>query len=91
MTPPLTPGQLLIIADEFARTHRVTVRSFAALAQAAAVSGARIEGIPVFVDVAEARAALEEAVRLAKPLSAHNDLFALVCGDVYLRFAATRR
>ncbi len=90
MTPPLTSGQLLIIADEFAATHRVTVRSFAALVQVAAVPGARIEGIPVFADVAAARSALEEAVRLTTPLSARNDLFALVCGDVYTRFAATR-
>ena len=40
MTQPLTPEQLLLIADEFCAAHRVQVRDFAALVAAASVPGA---------------------------------------------------
>ncbi|AGF71025.1 hypothetical protein [Corynebacterium halotolerans] len=90
MIPGLTPEQLLLIADEFARVNRVEVRSFAALAQAAATPGAHFAGVPVFADVAAARAGLEDAVRLLEPLTGRNNAFASVCGEVYEKFAAAR-
>lgn len=90
MMPGLTPEQLLIIADEFAAVHRIEVRSFAALAQVAATPGARFNGIPVFADVASARAGLEDAVRRLAPLTDRNESFATVCGEAYQRFAQSR-
>ncbi len=90
MIPGLSPEQLLIIADEFATAQRVEVRSFAALAQVAATPGARFDGIPVFADVASARAGMEEAIRLLRPLTDNNEVFAEICGEVYERFAESR-
>lgn len=87
MTRPLTPEQLLLIADEFCAVHRVRVRNFAALAAAAAVPGARLHGVAVFDSTAAAGQALGETVVSLVPLSGKNEEFARVCGEVYRRFA----
>lgn len=87
MTRPLTPEQLLLIADEFCAVHRARVRSFAALAAAAAAPGARLHGVAVFDSPAAAGQALEEAVAKLAPLNDKNEAFARVCGEVYRRFA----
>ena len=87
MTRPLTPEQLLLIADEFCAVHRVRVRNFAALAAAAAVPGARLHGVAVFDSPDAAGRALEETVVKLAPLNDKNEEFARVCGEVYRRFA----
>lgn len=87
MTRPLTPEQLLLIADEFCAVHRVRMRSFAALVAAAAVPGARLHGVAVFDSPAAAGRALEETVVKLAPLNDKNEAFARVCGEVYRRFA----
>lgn len=86
--PPLSGEQLLLIAEEFCAAHPVRVRSFAALVAAAAVPGARLHGIPVFDSPRAGGAALAEAVRSLRPLSAENETFARVCQEVYRRFCA---
>lgn len=85
---PLSSEQLLAIADEFCSRHRVRVRNFAGLAAAAAVPGARFEGIAVFDTLPRARAGLEEAVLRNEPLTARNGEFSRFCGQVYQRWAA---
>lgn len=84
----LTAEQLLAIADALAERQPIHVRSFAALAGAAAVPGARFEGIPVFDTAAAAAAALADAIVRLAPLSAHNEEFAQVAYEVYLKWSA---
>lgn len=87
MTLSLTPEQLLIIADEFCAFHHVQVRDFSALVAAAAVPGARIDGIRVHSDVFTAAAALSTALVALKPLTGLHSQFAEVCRQVYLSHA----
>ncbi|QGU03307.1 TetR family transcriptional regulator [Corynebacterium comes] len=86
MTPSLTPEQLLLIADEFCATHRVQIRDFGALVAAAAVPGARIDGIPVHATSHAAGEALARMVDRLEPLSDLNREFGAVCRAVYHRF-----
>lgn len=87
MTRALSPEQLLAIADEFCPIYKVHVRSFAALAAAAAVPGARIHGVPVCGSVTEGSNSLYDAIVQLQPLTNHNSAFADVARDVYSRWA----
>lgn len=84
----LSTEQLLSIADEFCTAYPARVRSFAAIAAAAAVPGARVHGIPVHDTPQSAAAALSDVIRKLEPLSAHNQEFSAVCATVYQRLAA---
>lgn len=84
---PLSPEQLLLIADEFCGFHRCQVRSFSALVAAAAVPGARLDGVWVHASVSAAAAALQEAVSQLRPLDRHNAEFGALCREVYLHWA----
>lgn len=84
---PLTADQLLIIVDEFCTRHPVRVRSFAALAAAAAVPAARLRGVRVFDSVSDAKKALMQTIVRLSPLTGENELFARVAGSVYERYA----
>lgn len=83
----LSPEQLLLIADEFCNSHRVRVINFAALVAAAAVPGAKLEGIPIHADTSAAGEALEEAIIRLEPLSDRNKDFSHVCRQIYRRLA----
>lgn len=83
----LSTEQLLSIADEFCESYPARIRSFGAIAAAAAVPGARVHGIPVYDSPAVAAAGLSEAVIRLEPLTAHNVDFARVCSAVYQRLA----
>ncbi len=85
MIPTLTAEQMLLIADEFCDIHRVTVRDFGALVAAAAVAGARIDGIPVHDHPAAAGDALADTIRRLEPLSGFNREFGEMCRAVYRR------
>lgn len=87
MTPPLTPEQLLLIADEFCAAHRVQVRDFAALVAAASVAGARIHGVAVHADPAATGEALAQTVLRLEPLSGLNREFSEVCRSLYRRLS----
>lgn len=79
----MTPEQLLIIAREFCAHHRgVRIINFAALCAAAAASTARIEGISVHGDTAQAAECLESTLLNLAPLSSANAEFARVCSLV---------
>lgn len=82
---PLTPEQVLAAADEFCAARGVHVRSFAALAACAAVPGARIHGVPVCGSPREGAFLLFDATVRLKPLTDHNQTFAAVLRDTYLR------
>lgn len=84
----LSPEQLLIIADQFCEVHRVRVRSFSALVAAAAVPGARIEGIAVHADPTAAETALAQTLVLLEPLSGKNAEFAHACTEIYRRLSS---
>ena len=84
---PFSAEQLLAVADEYCAFHGCQVRSFAALASAAAVPGARLHGVPVFDLVEAAAAALAETIRALEPLSGANAGFADVAAEVYRRWA----
>lgn len=86
---PLTPEQLLIIADECCTAWGTTVRSYSAVCAAAAIPGARIAGVPVFDSPTAAARALARGIERLAPLSADNDLFAHAAADIYLRWADT--
>ena len=86
-----SPEQLLAIADEYCAFHGCHVRSFAALAAAAAVPGSRLHGVAVFDSVDAAAATLAEAVVALSPLSDSNEGFADVVAEVYRRWADARR
>lgn len=83
----LSPEQLLIIGDAFCDKHNVQVASFSALAAAAAVPGARFNGIALYTSPSAASSALAETLRRLTPLSSLNDEFAVVASEVYLRWA----
>ena len=82
---PLTPEQLLIIADEACEKWSTTVRSFSAIYAAASIPGARIDGIPVFDSPTAAAAALARGIERLEPLTAFNKEFAIVAAEIYLR------
>lgn len=84
----LSTEQLLSIADEFCEAYPARIRSFSAIAAAAAVPGARVHGIPVHDTPQAAATALNFALTRLEPLSAHNSEFAKVCATVYQRLAA---
>nr|VDG61954.1 Uncharacterised protein [Streptococcus thermophilus] len=86
---PLTPEQLLIIADEFCAHHGGVVRSYSALCAAAAIPGARIDGIAVFDSPGAAGEALARGVEMLEPLRGDNSAFATAAQRVYLRWAET--
>lgn len=81
----MTPEQLLRVAEEFCAVHRVRVRSFGSLVGAAAVSTARIEGIPVHADDTAAGRALAETIQRLEPLTARNEEFGEVAREVFRR------
>ncbi|MCK7642648.1 TetR family transcriptional regulator [Corynebacterium antarcticum] len=85
---PLTPEQLLIIADEVTAVHRVRVRDHALLAGAAAVTSASYLGIPVHRDIRSAAAALSEAIIRLAPLDGANDVLADAAAEILRRINA---
>lgn len=87
MTPPLTPEQLLLIADQFCKTNQVQIRDFSGLVAAAAAPGARIDGIPVHGDRYAAGEALAVTVARLEPLSKLNKQFGAACREIYHRLA----
>ncbi|MEZ2121980.1 MULTISPECIES: TetR family transcriptional regulator [unclassified Corynebacterium] len=93
MTPgpavrPITPEQLLIIADEVIAIHRVHVRDYALLAGAAAVTAAAYGGVRVHQDVRSAADALSEAIIRLAPLDDANDVLADAAAEVLRRVNA---
>ncbi len=87
MNRPLTPEQLLAIADEFCLIYKVRIRSFSALAACAAAPGARIHGVPVCESVAKAGKALHQTIKWVKPLTHANAEFAQISEEIYVRWA----
>ncbi|WIM67697.1 TetR family transcriptional regulator [Corynebacterium breve] len=87
----LSSEQLLLLADEFCAVHHVSVRSFAALAAAAAIPGARFDGVFVFDSSEQASAALADGIRRLEPLTSHNREFGAVVAQVYARWAGYPR
>lgn len=83
---PLTPEQVLAVADEFCAAHGARIRSFAALAACAAVPGARIHGAPVCGSPREGALLLFDATVRLQPLTERNHTFAAVLRDTYLRW-----
>lgn len=83
---PLSPEQLLIIADECCTKWGSTVRSYSAICAAAAIPGARLEGLPVFDSPAAAAAALVHGIERLEPLADFNASFAETAGEIYLRW-----
>ena len=81
---PLSPEQLLAIADEYCVVAGMRVRSFSALCAAAAVPGARVHGVPVFDSAPAAAEALRATISRLHPLTGSNDGFAEVAHRVYL-------
>lgn len=87
MTRPLTPEQVLAIADTYCGRFPARVRSFPALAAAAAVPGARFHGVAVHDSPSAAADALQDAVERLEPLTGRNKQFARLCAQVYRRLA----
>lgn len=87
MTRPLTPEQLLAVADTYCGRFPVRVRSFPALAAAAAVPGARFHGVAVHDSPAAAADALRDVLEHLEPLTGGNKQFARLCAQVYRRLA----
>lgn len=83
---PLTPEQLLIIADECCTTWGATVRSYSAICAAAAIPGARLDGIPVFDSPTAAAAALARGIERLEPLTDFNVPFAHAAQEIYRRW-----
>lgn len=84
---PLSPEQLLIIADECCAKWSTTVRSYSAICAAAAIPGARLEGIPIFDSPAAAATALARGIERLEPLNGFNAEFAATAGEIYRRWA----
>lgn len=82
----LSAEQLLGIADQVCVEKKCRVRSFAALAACAAVTGARFHGVRVHTDARAAAVELGHTIRALKPLSSANDTLANIATDVYLRW-----
>ena len=73
---PLSPEQLLIIADECCTKWGTTVRSYSAICAAVAIPGAKLDGLPVFDSPAAAAAALARGIERLEPLTDFNAPFA---------------
>lgn len=80
---PLTAEQLFIMAEEFCAHRGCSIRSYSALCAAAAIPGARIEGISVFDSPAAAAAALARGIERLEPLHQDNQAFAATAQDIY--------
>lgn len=83
---PLTPEQLLIIADECCARWGTTVRSYSAICAAAAIPGAKLDGLAVFDSPAAAAAALARGIERLEPLTDFNAPFAAAAGEIYVRW-----
>ncbi|SIS39263.1 transcriptional regulator, TetR family [Corynebacterium appendicis CIP 107643] len=83
---PLSAEQLLIIADECCTEWGTTVRSYSAICAAAAIPGARLEGLPVFDSPTAAAAALSRGIERLEPLADFNAPFASAAEEIYLRW-----
>lgn len=83
---PLSPEQLLIIADECCARWGTTVRSYSAICAAAAIPGAKVEGLAVFDSPASAATALSRGIERLEPLAGFNSDFASAAADIYLRW-----
>ncbi|WP_296145325.1 TetR family transcriptional regulator [uncultured Corynebacterium sp.] len=83
---PLSPEQLLIIADECCAKWGTTVRSYSAICAAAAIPGAKLDGLPVFDSPAAAAAALARGIERLEPLADFNAPFADIAGEIYQRW-----
>lgn len=84
---PLAPEQLLAVADLYCERFPARVRSYSALAAAAAVPGTRFGGVAVHDSVIRAAEALRDAVERLEPLNSRNEEFARLCAQVYRRLA----
>lgn len=85
----LSPEQLLTIADECCETWGTTVRSYSAICAAAAIPGARLEGLDVFDSPAAAAAALSRGIERLEPLVDFNEPFAAAAGAIYERWCTS--
>ena len=83
---PLSPEQLLIIADECCAKWGTTVRSYSAICAAAAIPGARLDGLSVFDSPTAAAAALSRGIERLEPLADFNAHFAETAAEIYLRW-----
>lgn len=83
---PLTAEQLLIIADECCTKWGTTVRSYSSLCAAAALPGARLEGLPVFDSPTDAASALARGIERLEPLTDFNVEFATIAAEIYQRW-----
>ncbi|WJZ01327.1 hypothetical protein [Corynebacterium freiburgense] len=81
----LSPEQLLLIADQCCKQYRVDVIDFSAIFAAASITGGQFEGVPVHRHSSSARESLESAIVALTPLSAHNEEFAKIAGQVFAR------
>ena len=85
---PLSPEQLLIIADECCAKWgpSAAVRSYSAICAAAAIPGAKLDGPPVFDSPAAAADALARGIERLEPLTDFNPPFADTAAEIYLRW-----
>ena len=86
---PLSPEQLLIIADECCAKWGTTVRSYSSLCAAAAIPGAKLDGLPVFDSPTAAAAALARGIERLEPLAGFNAPFADAVSKIYPRWCET--
>lgn len=84
---PLSPEQLLSLADEFTLTTPTHIQSFSALVACAAVPGAKVHGVPVFDSAQDAARGLAETIAKLEPLSSDNERFGQLAEEVYRRWA----
>lgn len=84
----LTPEQLLLIADEVCAAHGETVRDFAALAAAAAVSTAGFHGVRVHASPVAMADKVATTITTLMPLSGRNRQFAETTRRILLHLNA---
>lgn len=78
----LTFEQMVVIADEICARTDARIRSYPALASCAAITRARLRGIPLYPNVTQMTRGVHEHIRALRPLTSYNDVFSHVVTDI---------
>lgn len=81
---PLSPEQLLSIADQWCAHTHTRVRDYSALVAAAAVINAHIHGVNLHPHPRAAAQAFSHTLKKLAPLESANEGFAELCARVLL-------
>ncbi|KQB84651.1 hypothetical protein [Corynebacterium oculi] len=74
--------QMVRVADEVCAHTDSRIRSYAALASCAAITNARLHGVPLHHHITQMTRDVQDHIRALRPLTHNNDVFSHVVADI---------